>query len=78
MLHVSVIGHFKFKKRSNGWRANLFDILIPIIGIAVLLPVLLHIDNYAKIIGGIWLVIGIIILILNKNKCQIDWLETNK
>ena len=78
MLHVSVIGYFKFKKRSNGWRANLFDILIPIIGIVVLFPVLLHIDNYAKIIGSVWLVIGIIILILNKNKCQIDWLEANK
>ncbi|MBI0103587.1 APC family permease [Gilliamella sp. W8145] len=78
MLHVSVIGYFKFKKRSNGWRANLFDILIPIIGIVVLLPVLLHIDNYAKIIGGIWLIIGVIILILSKNQGQIGWLEANK
>lgn len=35
-------------------------------------------SDYAKIIGGIWLIIGMIILILNKNKGQIGWLEANK
>lgn len=78
MLHLSVIGYFKVKKRSSGFYAYLGDILVPIIGITLLLPVLYHIDNYAKVIGAIWLMIGILIICLNKNKKPLVWLERNQ
>ncbi|MCO6560911.1 MAG: APC family permease [Gilliamella sp.] len=77
MLHLSVIGYFKFKKSSKGWFSWFLDVFMPIIGIVVLLPVLLHIDNDAKMVGIIWLAIGMIILYLNKNRSQLLWLEKN-
>jgi hypothetical protein len=51
---------------------------MPIIGIIVLLPVLLHIDNDAKIVGVIWLAIGMIILYLNKEQAQLVCLEKHE
>ena len=77
MLHVAVIGYFKFKKASKGWLSWVFDILVPIAGIVVLLPVLTHIDNDAKIVGAVWLAIGTVMLYLNKNRNQPLWLEQN-
>ncbi|WP_237397728.1 APC family permease [Gilliamella sp. Pas-s25] len=78
MLHLSVIGYFKFKKGSKGWLSWILDIFMPIIGIVVLLPVLFHIDNDAKMVGIIWLAIGVIMLYLNKDRAQLRWLERNK
>lgn len=78
MLHISVIGYFKFKKGNKGTISLILDIVIPSIGILSLLPVLIHIDNYAKIIGIIWLILGGIILFFNKNKQPLLWLEKNK
>lgn len=78
MLHVSVIGYFKFKKGNCGTASLILDIVIPAIGIVSLLPVLIHIDNYAKIVGIVWLIIGSIILFFNKNKQPLLWLEKNK
>ncbi|OCG24245.1 hypothetical protein A9G11_03970 [Gilliamella sp. wkB108] len=78
MLHVSVIGYFKFKKGNRGTTSLILDIVIPAIGIVSLLPVLIHIDNYAKIVGIVWLIIGGIILFFNKNKQPLLWLEKNK
>ncbi|WP_294828690.1 APC family permease [uncultured Gilliamella sp.] len=73
MLHLSVIGYFKFKKQNINYSISsfIFDICLPIIGILVLIPVLLHIDNQAKIVGIIWLTIGIVVLIFNQGKCQL-------
>ncbi|OCG19263.1 APC family permease [Gilliamella sp. WF3-4] len=78
MLHLSVIGYFKFKRHSKGWRSWVLNIFMPIIGIIVLLPVLLHIDNDAKIVGVIWLAIGMIILYLNKEQAQLVCLEKHE
>lgn len=78
MLHLSVIGYFKLKKGSKGWLSWILDIVMPIIGIVVLLPVLFHIDNDAKIVGVIWFIVGIIILSLNKGQAQLIWLEKSK
>ncbi|MCX8649039.1 APC family permease [Gilliamella sp. B2776] len=78
MLHTSVIGYFRFKKASKGGLSWILDVLIPIVGILVLLPVLLHIDNYAKIVGIVWLAVGLIILYFNKNKAQLIWFKKEK
>lgn len=75
MLHVSVIGYFKLKKKNNIGASSILDIVIPVFGIVGLLPVLLHIDNDAKIVGLVWLIIGSIILFFNKNKPPLFWLE---
>ncbi|MWP47602.1 APC family permease [Gilliamella sp. Pas-s27] len=78
MLHLSVIGYFKLKKGSTGWLSWVIDVVMPIIGIVVLLPILFHINNDAKIVGVIWLVVGGIILYLNKGRTQLTWLQQRK
>lgn len=78
MLHIAVIGYFKFKKKNTGLSSLLFDIIIPIVGIFVLLPVLFNIDHDAKIVGSIWLIIGVVILFFNKNKPALQWMDNIK
>ncbi|WP_392551918.1 APC family permease [Orbus wheelerorum] len=78
MLHVAVIGYFKFKQKRRGTSSFFIDILIPIMGILVLLPVLINIDNDAKIVGIIWLIIGVMVLFFNKGKANLAWLESSK
>jgi len=77
MLHVAVIGYFKFKQKRSGISSCIVDIIIPIIGILVLLPVLINIDNDAKIVGAIWLIIGALMLFLNKGKPDLIWLKAS-
>ncbi|WP_392562912.1 APC family permease [Orbus sturtevantii] len=75
MLHVAVIGYFKLQQKRSGIVSFIFDIIMPILGILMLLPVLINIDNDAKIVGAIWLIIGIMILLFNKGKVNLSWLN---
>ncbi|RKS85127.1 amino acid/polyamine/organocation transporter (APC superfamily) [Orbus hercynius] len=75
MLHVAVIGYFKFKKRNSGMQSFIWDVIIPVMGILVLLPVLWHIDNDAKIVGIVWLILGILILFFNRGKANLNGLN---
>lgn len=78
MLHFAVIGYFKIKRKTHGLKAWLLDVLIPIMGVLVLIPVLIHIDNDAKIAGIIWLIVGCIQLFFNRHQVNITWLQSNK
>ncbi len=75
MLHVSVIGYFRFKQKRQGKLALISDVLIPMVGILVLLPVLIHIDNDAKIVGIIWLALGSLVLFFNRGRADLAWLK---
>src|SRR5699024_8754458 len=63
-LHISVIGYFIVKQRRRGLIAWSKYLLVPVLGIIALLPVLLHIRHSAQIVGGIWLLVGMILLII--------------
>lgn len=75
MLHIAVIGYFKFKQCNSGTKSTILDVIIPIVGIIVLLPVMYHIDNDAKIVGVVWLIIGGLILFFNRGKSDLTWLN---
>jgi amino acid transporter len=68
MLHVSVIGYFIVKHRRRSAADLVKYLLLPTVGILALLPVLSHIQPLAKVIGAVWLLIGIIILFAHKDK----------
>jgi len=70
-----VIGYFRFKQKRQGKLALISDVLIPMVGILVLLPVLIHIDNDAKIVGIIWLVLGSLVLFFNRGRADLAWLK---
>ena len=57
LLHVSVVGFFMVRLRSQRYVVHL---LLPILGIATLIPVLVLANHRAQVIGAIWLVVGLI------------------
>lgn len=57
MLHVTVIGYFFVKKRDGRWVAHL---LVPLAGIAVIGFTWLGLDVPAKVLGVIWMSVGIV------------------
>jgi amino acid transporter len=57
LLHLSVIRHFLIRERSGRWVQHLF---CPLAGFLVIAYVLLEMDRSAKILGGCWLLVGIV------------------
>lgn len=60
LVNLSVIAHFLRYRPQRGFGAILGWILIPLAGAAIDFYLLLNLDGRAKIIGIIWLVIGIV------------------
>jgi amino acid transporter len=61
LLHVSVIAHFAWRKRSPRWLAHLVS---PAIGFAIIAYVLWNAEANAKIAGGLWLVAGAMLFVV--------------
>jgi amino acid transporter len=57
LLHLAVIRHFLIRGRSGRWGRHM---LCPLAGFAVIAYVLFEMNPAAKVIGGVWLVIGIV------------------
>jgi amino acid transporter len=57
LLHLSVINHYFIRGRSGQWLAHLTS---PLLGFLVIAYVLYEMDNSAKIMGGCWIVLGVI------------------
>lgn len=57
LLHVTVIGYFFVKKRDGRWVAHL---LVPLVGILVIGFTWWGLDIQAKVLGLVWMTIGIV------------------
>ncbi len=57
LLHASVIGHFMWRQKSRRWGRHL---LVPLIGGAITVYVLVNMAHNALITGFIWLALGAI------------------
>ena len=64
MVNLSVIFHYIIRGKERGGSAILKHLVIPAIGIIILIVVFFYLETPAKILGGIWLVIGLIYLII--------------
>jgi amino acid transporter len=63
ILHVTVAVYYLIRERQHSFGMHL---LVPVIGFAVIAYVLYNADLHAKIGGGIWLVIGVGIIVYRK------------
>ncbi len=63
VLHVTVIYHFIFKKKSTQYGKHL---VLPLVGIAIIGYVWLNLDPAAKTLGTIWVALGIIYYLVLK------------
>jgi len=59
-LHVSVIVHFMWRRKSRQWQKHL---VVPLIGAAITAYVLINMALPAKIVGISWLAVGIIAIV---------------
>ncbi|HWG72130.1 MAG TPA: APC family permease [Steroidobacteraceae bacterium] len=55
LLHLSVISHYFYRRRSGDW---LRHVLFPLTGLSIILFVLFEMDRAAKILGACWIGIG--------------------
>src|SRR3982750_760566 len=59
LLHVSVVVHFVVRRKSRNWWLHL---VVPVIGFAILLYVLINAKLAAQWTGFVWLLVGLGIL----------------
>ena len=62
MVNLSVVFHYYVKLKFRGGKNTFKYLIIPSLGMISLFIVFLNIETNAKILGGIWLIIGIIYL----------------
>jgi len=55
LLHLSVINHYFYRRRSGDW---LRHVVFPLTGLAIIVYVLFEMDRAAKILGVCWISIG--------------------
>jgi amino acid transporter len=55
LLHLSVINHYFFRRRSGDW---LRHVVFPLTGLGIIVYVLFEMDRAAKILGACWIAIG--------------------
>ncbi|MFI6326210.1 APC family permease [Nonomuraea sp. NPDC050556] len=59
VLHVAVVNHFVVRQGSKNWLAHL---VVPVIGFAVLVFVVINANVWAQLVGFIWLGVGLVVL----------------
>jgi amino acid transporter len=57
LLHLSVINHYFYRRRSGDW---LRHVVFPLTGLAIIVYVLYEMDRAAKILGACWIAIGVV------------------
>ena len=62
MVNLSVVFHYYIKNKMRGSKNTLKYLIMPCIGMVTLIVVFINIETNAKILGCIWLVLGIIYL----------------
>jgi amino acid transporter len=61
LLHVSVVVHFVVRQKSRDWWRHL---VVPVIGFAILLYVVINAQVAAQTLGFLWLGVGVVLLIV--------------
>jgi amino acid transporter len=59
VLHVSVVAHYVIRERSRRWLPHL---VVPVLGFAILLYVVINAKVAAQLLGVVWLAAGAIVL----------------
>ena len=64
MVNLSVISHYIIRGKERGAAQIVKHLIIPAIGMVSLIVVFIYMETAAKILGGLWLLVGIIYLSL--------------
>jgi hypothetical protein len=61
LLHASVVGWFAVRRRGGPvvwWR----HVLVPVLGAAITIAVIVEASGTAQVVGAIWLAVGLVVL----------------
>ncbi|MFE0378009.1 APC family permease [Streptomyces inhibens] len=61
LLHASVIGWFRVRKQAEV-PSVLRHVVVPLLGLAVVIAVVVEASATAQVVGGVWLVVGLVVL----------------
>jgi drug/metabolite transporter (DMT)-like permease len=61
LLHAAVIHHYMIRGRSRAWLTHL---AMPLAGLAVIGYVLYEMDSAAKIMGAVWIALGLVYFVV--------------
>lgn len=67
LLHASVVGWFAVRRMEgppSWWR----HVLIPVVGAAVLVAVIVEATASAQVVGACWLAVGLVVLVLQRGR----------
>ncbi|MEU5540866.1 APC family permease [Streptomyces sioyaensis] len=68
LLHASVISWFRFRARERaGVPGVLRHVVVPSLGLAVVIAVLAKASATAQVVGGCWLVVGLVVLAVQRH-----------
>jgi amino acid transporter len=61
LLHLSVINHYFYRRRSGDW---LRHVAFPLAGLSIIVYVLYEMDRAAKILGAWWIGLGVVYYVI--------------
>ncbi|WP_382465302.1 APC family permease [Streptomyces noursei] len=61
LLHASVIGWFRVRRRPAA-PSVLRHVVVPLVGLAVVVTVIVEASRTAQAVGGVWLLVGLVVL----------------
>jgi amino acid transporter len=64
LLHASVVGFFVVRQRSKAYGVHL---VVPVLGVATILPVLVLANHRAQLLGAVWLGVGLVTVALQRH-----------
>jgi amino acid transporter len=69
LLHASVVGWFAVRRREGAvswWR----HLLVPAIGAAITVAVIVEASATAQVVGLVWLAVGLVVLVVQRNRVE--------
>ncbi|MEU5048245.1 APC family permease [Streptomyces sp. NPDC021096] len=71
LLHLSVIGWFGVRGRERGERVGVVrHVVVPLLGLAVVVAVIVEASTAAQIVGAVWLTAGLLVLTGQRLRAQ--------
>ena len=69
LLHLAVVGYFAVRGRGTQERLRpIAHVAVPLLGAAITIAVITQASGAAQVVGGVWLVVGLIVLAVQRGR----------
>ncbi|MQY35044.1 Putrescine importer PuuP [Streptomyces sp. RB17] len=67
LLHASVVGYFGRRQSERSWWRH---VLMPVVGAAITVAVIVAASGVAQVVGAVWLVVGVLVLVGQRGRAR--------